>query len=93
MLLRASVVLTAFERTAVSSLNYFFFAIGIGVFIFGIFCAIQANNFDDAKWQATGQNKMLFLIGCPVGGFCCWPIGLGLSLWFWLGIKPKLEQM
>ncbi len=65
--------------------------IGLAFLAFAIWCAVQANGYDDAKWQQTGQNKMLFVIGCPVGAFCCWPIGLGLCLWFLLGIKPKLE--
>lgn len=79
-------------------MDFYFSPGGIGLslaalatFIFGIYCAVLANQFDDARWQQVGQPKMLFVIGCPVGGFCCWPIGLGLSLWFFLGLKPKLE--
>jgi len=74
-----------------SSVQWIGFAVSLLVLAVGIYAAVIASQYDDAKWSQVGQNKMLFVIGCPLGGFCCWPVGLALTLWFLLGIKPKLD--
>ncbi len=59
----------------------------------GIYCAVLASQYDDQKWEQVGQNRMLFVAGCPIGAFCCGVVGLALSAWFYFGIKPKLDAL
>lgn len=75
------------------SLQYVSMAIGLAVLALCIYAAVKASSYDDSKWQQVGQNKMVFIIGCVVGGLCCGIVGLVFSLWFLLGVKPKLDAI
>ncbi len=86
-----------YYSTGSNAVSYGFWALGIAVLGFGIYCAVDANKYPDWAWEQTGQNKalwMVMLIGVPL--LTCWCCGLffaGLipSLIYFLNIKKKLD--
>lgn len=62
--------------------------IGLGFFIFGIFCIIDVTKHDEAPFQAAGTPKNTALILTIVGLLCCGFV----NLYYWFGIRPKVLQ-
>ncbi len=57
----------------------------------GIYAAVDANKYGDAAWQATGQNKTLWMVLPIVMGLCCGIFVLIPVLIYFLSIKKKLD--
>lgn len=57
----------------------------------GIWAALDANKYPDATWQATGQNKTLWMVLPIVMGLCCGILVLIPVLIYFLSIKKKLD--
>lgn len=65
-----------------------FIVIFLGI---GIYTAVDANKYPDQVWQATGQNKTLFMILPIVMGLCCGIFVLIPVLIYFLSVKKKLD--
>jgi lysylphosphatidylglycerol synthetase-like protein (DUF2156 family) len=73
--------------------------IGIGVLLvylvvvfallaFHIYVLVDILKYSDAVWQASGQNKTLWIVLWVVA-FCCG--GIIIDLIYWFAIRPKLQ--
>lgn len=59
----------------------------VALLAFHIYVLVDILKHSDAAWQASGQNKSLW-IGLWVVAFCCG--GLIIDLIYWFAIRPKL---
>jgi H+/Cl- antiporter ClcA len=63
--------------------------IGIALFAFHIYVLVDLLKYSDGTWQATGQNKTLWIV-LWVLTLCC-GFALILDLIYWFAIRPKLQ--
>ena len=60
---------------------------GVG---FGIYCIMDVQKHSEAAFEAAGTPKQTALIITIVGTVACC-LGIGASLYYWFGIKPKVD--
>jgi len=61
--------------------------IWIAQIAFAIVCILDMQKHSDAAFESSGTPKQTALILNILGLICCW----GFSLYYWFGIKPKVE--
>jgi len=59
----------------------------LAILAFHIYVLVDILKYSDAAWQASGQNKTLWIVLWVVA-FCCG--GIIIDLIYWFAIRPKL---
>lgn len=73
------------------ALTYVGILIWVAGLAVGIGGSVLAARYDDAAWAHVGQPRLLFVVGCALGGALCTLAGLALSGWLYFGLKPRLD--